>query len=109
VGSTVHRYYTERNRLLVLMKNAPIAMVAREFARFPLSTASYLWSDAIAPLGHGRRPMLGTVAIRLRAFAGALRHTPYALRARRRIARRRTVKAQRVAAELVRDRSRRRA
>ena len=103
VGSSTHRYYTERNRLLTLMKNAPPAMVAREVVRFPLSTASYLWSEAIAPLGRGRRPQLGTVVLRLRAFGGALRHSVYALRARRRIARRRTESPQRLAAEFVRD------
>jgi N-acetylglucosaminyl-diphospho-decaprenol L-rhamnosyltransferase len=103
VGSPTHRYYTERNRLLTLMKNAPPSMVARELLRFPLSTASYLWSDAIAPLGRGRRPRFATVALRVRAFGGALRHSVYALRARRRIARRRTENPQRVAADLVRD------
>jgi GT2 family glycosyltransferase len=103
VGSPTHRYYTERNRLLTLMKNAPPAMVAREVARFPLSTASYLWSDAIAPLGRGRRPQFGTVALRVRAFFGVLRHAVYALRARRRIARRRTESPQRLVADLVRD------
>jgi len=102
VGSPTHRYYTERNRLLTLMKNAPPAMAWREMLRFPLSTASYLWSEAIAPLGRGGRPELATVTLRMRAFAGALRHSVYALRARRRIARRRTENPQRVAAELVR-------
>ena len=108
IGSTVHRYYTERNRLLMLLKNAPAAMAAREWARFPLSTASYLWSDAIAPLCHGRRPHLQTVVVRLRALGGAARHSVYALGARRRIARRRTADPQRLAAELVRERSLRR-
>ena len=108
VGSAVHRYYTERNRLLMLMKNAPLAMVARELARFPLSTASYLWSDAIAPLRHGHRPRIGTVASRVRAFGGAARHSLYALRARRRIAQRSTEDPQRLVAELVRERSLRR-
>ena len=109
VGSTIHRYYTERNRLLTLIKNAPFAMVAREVLRFPLSTVSYLRSEAAVPLLHGRRPRVDTVALRVRAFGGVLRHAPYALRARRRIARRRTVDPQRLAAELVHDRNRRRA
>ncbi|TML19723.1 MAG: glycosyltransferase family 2 protein [Actinobacteria bacterium] len=108
VGSKVHRYYSERNRLLMLMKNAPSAMVAREVVRFPLSTASYLWTEAIAPLSHRRRPRLDTVALRIRAFCGAARHAVYALRARRRIAQRRTEDPQRLVAELVLERSRRR-
>jgi GT2 family glycosyltransferase len=108
VGSPVHRYYTERNRLLVLMKNAPLAMLAREVVRFPLSTASYFWSDVLAPLGRGRRPRTDTVALRARAFGGALRHAPYALRARRQIARRRSESPQGLVAELVPVRRRRR-
>jgi N-acetylglucosaminyl-diphospho-decaprenol L-rhamnosyltransferase len=109
VGSPTHRYYTERNRLLTIMKNAPGQMVVREWVRFPLSTASYLWSEAIAPLARGRRPDLRTVWLRVRALGGALRHGAYAGRARRQIARRRTVDAQRLADEFVRERTRRRA
>jgi GT2 family glycosyltransferase len=108
VGSPVHRYYTERNRLLMLMKNAPSAMVAREMLRFPLSTASYFWSDVIAPLGRGRRPRTDTVVLRVRAYGGALRHSVYALRGRRRIAQRRTENTQRLVADFVPVRSRRR-
>jgi GT2 family glycosyltransferase len=108
VGTTVHRHYTERNRLLTMMKNAPRAMVIRELARFPLSTASYLWSEALAPMAHGRRPHLETVTSRVRAFAGALRHAGPALHARRAINRRRTVPAQRLTEGFVPARSRRR-
>ena len=108
VGSPTHRYFTERNRLLTIMKNAPTEMVMREWARFPLSTASYLWSEAIAPLARGRRPDLRTVWLRTRAFGGALRHVVYAAWARRRIARRRTVDAQALTDAFVRERTRRR-
>jgi GT2 family glycosyltransferase len=107
VGSSVHRYYTERNRLLTMVKNAPVAMVVREFARFPLSTASYLWTDVVAPLLRGRRPHFAATASRVRSFAGALRHTAPAVRDRRAIDRRRTVAAQRLAADLVPARNRR--
>src|SRR5204862_8104871 len=71
VGSTVHRYYSERNRLLTLVKNAPAAMATRELLRFPLSTVSYLWTEAVRPLVRGRRPRFATVAVRVRSFAGA--------------------------------------
>jgi GT2 family glycosyltransferase len=103
VDSPTHRYFTERNRLLTLIKNAPPAMAVRETLRFPLSTLSYLWTDAIAPLGRGRRPRIGTVAARTRSYGGVLRHSFYALRARRRIARRRTEDFHRVVADFVRD------
>ena len=108
VGSPTHRYYTERNRLLMLMKNAPAAMVTREVLRFPLSTASYLWADVVAPLVRGRRPRFATVALRVRSFAGVVRHAWYALRGRRRIRSRRTADPQRLATELIRDRTFRR-
>ena len=108
VGSNTHRYYSERNRLLTMMKNAPRRMLARELVRFPLSTVSYLWTEALGPLARGRRPDVGTVSLRIRAFCGALRHGVHAGRARRQIARRRTVAAQRLADEFVRERSRRR-
>jgi GT2 family glycosyltransferase len=108
VGSPTHRYFTERNRLLTLMKNAPGRMLLRELLRFPLSTASYLWSEAIAPVARRRRPDLRTVVLRVRALGGAVRHGWYAGRARREIARRRTVDAQRVIADFDRERSRRR-
>ena len=108
IGSRTHRYYTERNRLLMLMKDAPVAMVTREVLRFPLSTASYLWTEAFAPLVRGRRPRFATVALRVRAFAGAARHALYALRGRRRIQSRRTEDPQRLVAELIRDNTSRR-
>jgi len=108
VGSNVHRYYSERNRLLTLVKNAPAAMATRELLRFPLSTVSYLWTEAVMPLLRGRRPRFATVAVRARAFGGASRHALYALRARRRIQHRRTVEPQLLVADLVRDRNQRR-
>ena len=109
VGSNVHRYYSERNRLLTLVKNAPAAMATRELLRFPLSTVSYLWTEGVMPLLRGRRPRFATVALRVRSFGGASRHALYALRARRRIQQRRTVEPQLLVADLVRDRNQRRA
>jgi N-acetylglucosaminyl-diphospho-decaprenol L-rhamnosyltransferase len=41
-GTDVFRYYNERNRLLMLVRNAPAAMAARAALRHPLSTLSYL-------------------------------------------------------------------
>ncbi len=55
--SAVFRYYNERNRLVVLVKNAPAALARRAALRHPLSTLSYLrralrgggWPAAGAP------------------------------------------------------------
>lgn len=89
VGSRTHRYYSERNRLLVLVKNAPFGFAARAILRFPLSTLS------IAFRGEGWR----VAALRARSYAGFLRLLPHALSARRRIGRGATVSD----GELVRD------
>jgi hypothetical protein len=91
-GSDLHRHYTERNRLCMLVKNAPAGMAWRAVLRFPLSTASY------ARAGDRR-----AVWLRSRAYLGFLRLLPAMLRARRRIRRRATVRDVDILARLVRD------
>ncbi len=91
VASPVFRYYNERNRLVVLVKNAPAALARRAALRHPLSTLSYLRTALRTAVAQRRRPDLGLVAVRVRAYAGFLRLLPGALRARRRLNRRRTV------------------
>jgi GT2 family glycosyltransferase len=91
-GSDLHRYYSERNRLCMLVKNAPRSMAWRAVARFPLSTASY------ARAGDGR-----AVRLRTRSFAGFLRLLPAMLRERWRIRRRATVSDAQILAQLVAD------
>ena len=76
VGSRTHQYYTERNRLVTLVKNAPLRVALAAVARFPLSTLS------IATRGHDPRRAL----LRTRAFGGFAALLPHALRARRRAA-----------------------
>jgi GT2 family glycosyltransferase len=79
-GSDTHRFYTERNRLLMLVKNAPGRMAWRATLRFPLSTASYLL--------HGD---VRAVRLRIRSYLAFLSMLPGALRARHKIRRRATV------------------
>ena len=83
VGSTTHQLYSERNRLVVLVKNAPRRMAAEAVLRFPLSTLSYLVRDVVRPLTRGRRPTLGTVRLRLQSYIGFLRLLPHAVWQRR--------------------------
>jgi len=90
-ASPVFRYYNERNRLVVLVKNAPAALAQRAALRHPLSTLSYLRQAVRDAVRQRRRPDLGLVAVRLRAYGGFLRLLPAALAARRRLAHRRTV------------------
>jgi GT2 family glycosyltransferase len=91
VGSATFMHYTERNRLLMLARNAPARMVLGAVGRYGLVTLSYARRDVVAPLLRGRRPQATTVARRLRSFAGFVALVPAALRARRGIRRRATV------------------
>ncbi len=91
VGSRLFAHYNERNRLLVLTRNAPARMAFREAARYLLVTGSYGRRDLLSPLRRRRPPSPETVYRRLRAFAGYLHLLPGALRDRRDIRSRRTV------------------
>jgi GT2 family glycosyltransferase len=85
VGSRLFAHFTERNRLLTLTRNAPLAFALRQAGRHLLITGSYARRDLLTPLAHGRRPTGETVRRRLRAFAAYLRLLPGALLDRRRI------------------------
>jgi GT2 family glycosyltransferase len=84
-GSPLFQHYTERNRLLMLTKNAPAPAAARAAGRFLLSTASYGVRDIVRPTTRGHRPQPGVVAARLRSFGGYLRLLPRTLADRRRL------------------------
>jgi GT2 family glycosyltransferase len=84
-GSPLFQHFTERNRLLMLTKNAPAPTAARAAGRFLLSTASYAVRDVVRPATRGHRPHPGVVAARLGSFSGYLRLLPQALSDRRRL------------------------
>jgi GT2 family glycosyltransferase len=84
-GSKLFHHYVERNRLLMLTKNAPAGLAAGAAARFLLSTASYARRDVVRPVIHRRRPSPALVRARLGSFGGYLRLLPAALRDRRRL------------------------
>ncbi|MCX7621182.1 MAG: glycosyltransferase [Acidimicrobiales bacterium] len=90
-GSEVFHFHVERNRLLMLAKNAPARMAAEQVARFVTATASYALRDVLLPLLRGRRPPLRYVRIRARAFSSFLRLAPAMLRERRGIRQRQVV------------------
>lgn len=99
-GSDLHVRLSERNRLCMLVKNAPAQLAITAFARFPLSTLSYARHEVLAPLVRGRRPSLRLVRLRTQAYVGALALVPAMWRERRRLARRAIVPAGEVAAGL---------
>ncbi|MDP9075668.1 MAG: glycosyltransferase family 2 protein, partial [Actinomycetota bacterium] len=65
-ASAVTAYHVERNRLLVLAKNAPARLAAAAAFRFLVVTASYLRRDLVCPLLGGQRPRPAVPIRRLR-------------------------------------------
>lgn len=84
-GSPLFHHFVERNRLLMLTKNAPWRLAASAAGRFVLSTGSYARRDIVGPVAHGRRPSTGLVAARVRSFGAYLGLAPQMLRDRRRL------------------------
>lgn len=90
-GSPLFHHFVERNRLVMLTKNAPAPLAAAAVGRFALSTASYARRDVVRPLLQGRRPSTGLVAARLRSLGAYTRLLPQVLPDRRRLRRGQTV------------------
>jgi GT2 family glycosyltransferase len=84
-GSPLFHHFVERNRLVMLAKNAPPRLATGAAARFLLSTASYARRDVVRPVLAGHRPRPGLVKARLGSFAGYLRLLPSVLPDRRRL------------------------
>lgn len=84
-GSPLFHHYVERNRLVMLTKNAPWRLAGAATGRYLLSTASYARRDVVQPLVHGRRPSTGLVKARARSFGAYLRMLPVVLPDRRRL------------------------
>ena len=84
-GSPLFHHFVERNRLVMLTKNAPRRLAAGAAARFLLSTASYARRDLVRPVLKARRPAPGLVRARLRSFGGYVRMLPGTLTERRRL------------------------
>ncbi len=80
-------FHVDRNRLLLLTKNASAGLAVREVLRYPLTTAS-LALRAVAYARHTRRrPPLRPTLLRLRVCASYLRLLPSLLRRRWTLAR----------------------
>ena len=90
-GSAVFDHHVERNRLLMLVKNAGAGFVLRQFARYVLVTASYARRDLMRPVLRLRRPHGRVVRRRIGSFVSALGLLPSMLTERRALARRENV------------------
>jgi hypothetical protein len=70
--SELSQYYIERNRLLVLVKNAPLGLAASAVGKYLLSTMSYARRDIISPILRRTPPTATAVRRRLKALMGFL-------------------------------------
>ena len=90
-GSSSFAYFTERNRLLMLLKNAPPSMVREIVGDYIGKTYDAARRDVVAALVQGRRPNSLPVMRRLRALVGFAHLVPHivldrsTVRGRRRI------------------------
>lgn len=84
-------HFNERNRLLLLVRNAPGPLVRRELRRAVTAVGTTAWRDTVGPLRRGRPPTPTMVVRQLRALAGLARLVPGEVGERRRLRRRQTV------------------
>ncbi len=84
--SPLHVFYSERNRLLTLTRNASAGLALRCVLRQPLTTLSLTGRELAGAARGRRRPRLDVVRLRAAAFAAYLRLAPRQLANRRRIA-----------------------
>lgn len=94
-------FHTDRNRLLMLTKNARAGLAAREVMRYPLTTASLALREVARARHTRRRPPVRPTLLRLRVLGSYVRLLPAMLARRRRIAARASVDRKRLERWLV--------
>jgi GT2 family glycosyltransferase len=83
--SPLFQFHTDRNRLLMLTKNARAGLAAREVLRYPLTTASLALREVARAPHTRRRPPVRPTLLRLRVLGSYLRLLPAMLARRQRI------------------------
>ena len=86
-GSPLFQHFVERNRLAMLVKNAPLRMALGAVWGFITATGSYSLRDIVRPLLRRQRPQHALVRARLGSFAAFARLLPWLIRERRRLRR----------------------
>ena len=100
-------YFNERNRLMMLIKNAPAGLAAGEAAAFVGSIASTVATVGVRLVRHRGRPRtadrtdLERSWLRSRALVGVASQAPFLARRRRNLRRRQTVADDAILARLV--------
>jgi GT2 family glycosyltransferase len=84
-------FHTDRNRLLMLTKNARAGLALREVLRYPLTTASLALRELARARHTRRRPPVRPTLLRLRVLGSYLRLLPVMLARRQRLAARAVV------------------
>jgi GT2 family glycosyltransferase len=84
-GSLLHEYYSERNRLVTMVKNGTSRLALRAVLVQPLTTLYVAGREVQLGWRDRRRPDLRVPAARARAWVGFLRLVPHAWRERRRV------------------------
>jgi hypothetical protein len=84
-GSETFAHFVERNRLLMLVKNAPADMAMSQIWRYVLSTLSYARRDILRPVMGLKRPRLTIVRRRFHSFLAFLKLLPAMIVTRRRL------------------------
>src|ERR671922_35684 len=84
--SPLFTFHTDRNRLLMLTKNARAGLAVREVLRYPVTTGKYVGRDLIRARHARRRPPVRPTLLRLRVLGSYLRLLPVMLVRRRRLA-----------------------
>lgn len=84
-GSALFHHYVERNRLLMLTRNAPAGLAVRASSAHLRSTLGYVKRDVIAPVLRRRRPAPTLVRRRIRSWLSWARLLPWAIVSRRRL------------------------
>jgi GT2 family glycosyltransferase len=85
--SPLFTFHVDRNRLLLLTKDATLSLAVREVLRYPLTTASLALQQTRRALASGHRPPVRATLLRLRVIASYLRLLPRMLARRRQVQR----------------------
>jgi GT2 family glycosyltransferase len=84
--SPLFTFHTDRNRLLMLTKNARAGLAVREVLRYPVTTVKYIGRDLLRARYARRRPPVRPTLLRLRVLGSYLRLLPKMLARRYRLA-----------------------
>jgi GT2 family glycosyltransferase len=90
-GSDLFRYYVERNRLLMLVKDAPARLAARAALIEARSTVRAVTAEYVRPVARGQRPRPNVAPQKVRSTRSFVKNLPAMVRDRRALDRQRIV------------------